>query len=300
MKKKLVYAILLMITGSALAVTDIVTDKEGVSVKQADIDLFLKPAPAKVQSEALNKRVDFAKKVEELYIIKALGAQAKNTPLTVDEQAELDDMLTRFYFDVKVKQLSTQNLPDFGPLAAIQYKANKEKYVEPEQVAVEHILLDTRKKHQEQAALKLAKKLLVQLRKGGDFQALALKYSDDPSVQQNKGQLGFFSKGKMLKEFEDAAYQLKLHELSEPVQTKYGYHILRKYDEKPSAIKEYASVKDEIIAKLKAEYIQSRLTGYYEQTKADNAMKIDEKALDAYIIEKNRRLDAEIKSISEK
>jgi parvulin-like peptidyl-prolyl isomerase len=289
MKKKYVCAALLLMVSGAVA-ADIISDKQGLGVNKADIDLLLKPAPVNVQLEALKQKPKFKEKLEEMYLTKAIAAEVKKTPLSAEEQAELDEMQKMFYFKVKIKQLSEQNLPDFAPLAAAQYKANKEKYVEPEQVAVEHILLDTRQKYKDKEALKLAKNLIAQLKKGADFGALALKYSNDPSVKQNKGQLGFFSKGKMLKEFEDAAYQLKLQELSEPVQTQYGYHILRKYGQKASAIKDFAAVKDEIIAKLKADYVQNRLTDYYEQVKTDNAMQVDEKALDAYIAEKIKQL----------
>jgi peptidyl-prolyl cis-trans isomerase C len=282
----------MLVSGIALAAADVIMDKQGMGVNKDDIELFLKPAPVKVQLEALKKKADFKEKLQEIYLAKAIAAEAKKTPLTADKQAELDEMLRMFYFRVKIDQLSTQNLPDFEPLAALQYKVNKEKYREAEQVAVEHILLDTHKKYKDKEAIKLAEDLIAQLKKGADFGALALKYSDDPTVQQNKGQLGFFPKGKMLKEFEEAAYKLKLHEISQPVETRYGYHVLRKYAQKPSAIKEYAVVKEEIIAKLKDEYIQNRLNDFYEQTKVNNAMKIDEKALDAFIAEKTKQLES--------
>lgn len=294
-KKQMWVFALLLVTGSAWAVADIIVDKQGVGVNKADVDALLKPAPAKVQLNLFKDKSRLEEKIQEVYLTKAVAAQAKQKPLSADEQAQLDEILKLFYFNIKINQLSTENLPDFEPLAAVEYKANKEKYVEPEQVAIEHILLDTRKKYSEGAALKLANKLLGQLKKGADFNALALKYSDDPSVKDNKGQLGFFPKGKMLKEFEDTAFQLKLHELSEPIQTKYGYHILRKYEDKPSVIKPYAAVKDEIIAKLKNEYVQNRLTDYYEQVKRDNAMKVDSSALDAYIAEKTKQLELDMK-----
>lgn len=287
---------LLIAGGAAWASSgDVIVDKQGVGINKFDIDALLKPAPVKVQLEILKRKADLQEKLQELYIAKTVAAEVRSKPLTADEQAQLDETLKMVYFNLKIKQLSEQNLPDFEPLAAVEYKANKEKYVEPEQVAVEHILLETRTKHSDKEALKLAKNIIAQLKKGADFGTLALKYSDDPSVKDNKGQLGFFSKGKMLKAFEDVSYKLKLHEISEPVETKYGFHVLRKYDQKPKGIKEYAAVKDEIIAQIKNDYIHGRLTDFYEKTKVNNAMKIDEKALDAYIVEKTKQLEAEVK-----
>jgi peptidyl-prolyl cis-trans isomerase C len=298
MNKMYVCVAMLLIGGSALAATDIIIDKQGIGINKQEVDAFLKPAPPKIVLDLFKDKAKFEKKLQELYLTKALAEQAKQKPLTPDEQTALDEVLKLFYFNLRIEQLSSENLPDFESLAAVHYKAHKADYIEPERVAVEHILLDTRKKYKDKAALKLAKDIIAQLKKGADFATLALKYSDDPTVKENKGQLGFFSKGGMLQEFEDAAYRLKLQEVSEPVQTKYGYHVLRKYDQKASAVKEYAVVKDEIIAKLKKEYIQNRLTGYYEQVKTDNAMKLDGSALDVYIAEKTKQLTPAKKSPS--
>lgn len=297
MNKKYLSVILLLLasSGAVSAAAELISDKQGVGVDKTEVDAFLKPAPVKIQLDLLKKKADFQQKLQELYLTKAIADSVKKAPLAAEDQAELDTLLQRFYFGVKIKQLSEQDLPDFEPLAALEYKAHKDKYVEPEQVAVEHILLDTREKYKEKEALKLAKTLIAELKKGANFAELALKYSDDPSVKENKGQLGLFSKGKMLKAFEDSAYKLKLNEISAPVETQYGYHVLRKYDQKPQGIRPYAAVKEEIIAQLKSTYVQGRLTDFYAKTKTDNGMKFDDAALDAYITEKTKQLESEMK-----
>lgn len=296
MNKKYLSVILLLLTSSALSAgTELVSDQQGIGLNKTEVDAFLKPAPPKIQLDLLKKKADFQQKLQELYLTKAVADSVKKAPLSNEDQAELDTLLQRFYFGVKMKQLSEQDLPDFEPLAALEYKAHKDKYVEPEQVAVEHILLDTRKKYTEKEALKLAKTIIAELKKGADFGELALKYSDDPSVKENKGQLGLFSKGKMLKAFEDSAYKLKMNEISAPVETQYGYHVLRKYDQKPQGIKPYTAVKEEIIAQLKGTYVQGRLTDFYAKTKTDNGMKFDDAALNAYITDKTKQLELEMK-----
>lgn len=289
----------IVLNGSAIA-ADVIVDKQGISVNQAEVDTLLKQAPPKVQLELMRRKADFKEKLQELYLTKVISEDVKKTPLSTEEQAALDDTLKMFYLNVKIKQLSEQNLPNFEPLAAAEYKANKDKYVEPEQAAVQHILLDTRTKHSEKEAIKLAKNIIAQLKKGVDFATLALKYSDDPDVKANKGQLGFFPKGKMLKAFDDVAFKLKLNEVSEPLETKFGYHVLVKYDQKPSGIKSYEDVKQEIVAKIKDEYIQNRLSDFYTKTKVDNSMKIDEQALDTYIADKSKQLETQLKMPSAK
>lgn len=76
--------------------------------------------------------------------------------------------------------------------------------------------------------------LLKKIDAGEHFEKLALKYSQDPSVRLNKGNLGWFKAYKMVYPFETAAYNLEVGEVSQPVRTQFGYHIIKKNDERPS------------------------------------------------------------------
>ena len=101
-----------------------------------------------------------------------------------------------------------------------------------------------------------AEKLIKKLDKGADFSELAKKNSDDSGSKENGGDLGYFNKGDMVQEFEDAAYSLKVNEYTkEPVKTTYGYHIILKTGEKEKP--KYKEVKDTIITKLTNEKIQN-------------------------------------------
>ena len=71
-----------------------------------------------------------------------------------------------------------------------------------------------------------------QLEGGADFTQMAVQHSQDPQAKENKGRLGFISRGQFFKEFEDAAYSLRPNELSLPVKTKFGYHLIRSYGER--------------------------------------------------------------------
>jgi len=84
------------------------------------------------------------------------------------------------------------------------------------------------------SVLKMALKVKSELESGGDFNALALEYSDDPSAKQNKGDLGYFTALQMVQTFEDAAYTVKPGEVSNPVLTNFGYHIIRVQDRQPN------------------------------------------------------------------
>jgi peptidyl-prolyl cis-trans isomerase C len=89
-------------------------------------------------------------------------------------------------------------------------------------VKASHILVDTQ-------AQALA--LKTRIDRGESFEALAKKYSKCPSGQ-NGGDLGYFERGQMVKEFEDAAFMLPIGQVSDPVHTQFGWHLIKVYDRK--------------------------------------------------------------------
>ena len=121
-------------------------------------------------------------------------------------------------------------------------------------ISAKHILIkvksdtDTEGLSDEEAKKK-AEDLIKQLDDGADFSTLAKENSDDTGSATKGGDLGYFNKGEMVKEFETAAYDLKVNEYTkEPVKTSYGYHIILKTGEKDKA--KLKEVKKDIIEKL--------------------------------------------------
>lgn len=97
-----------------------------------------------------------------------------------------------------------------------------------------------------------AKKVKEELGQGKSFEELAKPYSEDTGSKEKGGDLGFFGAGKMVKEFEDAAYKLKKDEVSEPVKSQFGYHIIKVTDIKEpekSFEQSKADIKKELVAK---------------------------------------------------
>ncbi len=116
-------------------------------------------------------------------------------------------------------------------------------------ISAKHILISTSNGRSEEEAEKEAKEIIKRLDKGEDFSEIAKEKSDDPGSKDNGGDLGYFGKGEMVKEFEDAAYALNVNEYTkEPVKTRYGYHIILKTGQKDKA--ELKDVKDTIIDKI--------------------------------------------------
>lgn len=102
------------------------------------------------------------------------------------------------------------------------------------------------------AALAKAQQALDRIRAGEDFAAVAREMSDDPGSAGQGGDLGYFSRGMMTGNFEDAAFSLKVGELSEPVKSPFGYHIIEVTDIEESDVKPLAEVRDEIADQLRA------------------------------------------------
>ncbi|CAG9612963.1 Foldase protein PrsA 1 [Bacillus rhizoplanae] len=127
--------------------------------------------------------------------------------------------------------------------ASITDKEAKENY-KPE-IKASHILV----KDEE-----TAKKVEAELAQGKSFEDLAKQYSEDTGSKDKGGDLGYFGPGKMVKEFEDAAYKLKKDEVSQPVKSQFGYHIIKVTDIKE--LKPFDQEKDRIKGELVDKKIQ--------------------------------------------
>ncbi len=132
------------------------------------------------------------------------------------------------------------------------YNDNIDKYTVNEQVKAEHILIGTRMpKRTDAEAMKIIKKIQAELKKGKKFEDLAKKYSDDKASAVNGGDLGFFTKDKMVKPFADAAFSMKVGEISKPVKSIYGYHIIKVTDRINRKVDKLTDVKASIESKFK-------------------------------------------------
>ena len=149
------------------------------------------------------------------------------------------------------------------------YDGNPQSFRQPEQVKASHILIKVEPTADEAAKTEARKKITEvqqKLKDGGDFAALAKEYSQGPSSTRG-GDLGYFRRGQMVGPFEDAAFSMKTNEVSDLVETRFGYHIIKVYDKKPEQTLAYADVKDKIAHRLKQEQIEKDATLYVENLK---------------------------------
>ena len=138
------------------------------------------------------------------------------------------------------------------PPADVQrfYNDNLPQYQTPEQIRASHILLNTAGK-EEAAVRKQAEELLQQAKAGADFAALATKFSEDDGTKANGGDLDYFSRGRMVPEFETAAFALEPGQTSDIVRTQYGFHIIKLVDKKPAVTSPFDDVRPQIEEQLK-------------------------------------------------
>jgi foldase protein PrsA len=138
------------------------------------------------------------------------------------------------------------------------FDENKDSFAVAEQIKASHILV---------ADEKTANKVKQKLADGGDFTELAKEYSTDDSTKDLGGELGYFAKGTMVPEFDDAAFELAVGQVSKPVKTEYGYHIIKVEAKKEAKEANYNDSKAEIKATLLDQKIDSEYTTWLENKK---------------------------------
>lgn len=116
------------------------------------------------------------------------------------------------------------------------YVSNKSQFNTPPSVKASHILVDN---------LQKAEEIMNEIKEGLSFEDAAKKYSSCPSSEQG-GDLGYFSSGMMVPEFENTAFEMKIGDISAPVKTQFGYHIIKLFDKKEESIKPLEEIKDQL------------------------------------------------------
>ena len=160
-------------------------------------------------------------------------------------------MLIRKYVDqafVQTAQVTDQAIEDF-------YRDNPETFTRPERVRASHILrqVDMNGPAEEvEKEREILKSLRARVEKGESFGELAREYSSCPSSSQD-GDLGFFGRGEMVKEFEDAAFALEPGEVSDIVETMFGLHLVMLAEKQPEGMVPLEEIKDRLAAHLKQE-----------------------------------------------
>ena len=236
---------------------------------RAEFEQFVAALPDQLKAavNGPNKR----KFVEQYAELEALAQEARHRKL--DQKPAVRELLSLQSDQLLANQLyqdiAAGVKPDDAALKAY-YDEHKSEY---EEAKARHILIRAKgspvplkpgqKELTDEEALAKAKDLREKIVKGADFAALAKAESDDSGSGANGGDLGSFTHGRMVKEFDQAAFTLPVGQVSEPIKTQFGYHIIQV---ESRGAKSYDEVKPQIEAKLKPELAKKAVDELKKQT----------------------------------
>jgi peptidyl-prolyl cis-trans isomerase D len=197
----------------------------------------------------------------------AFVSQVKLTPQAIEEyyKANQKDFTVPTQVKVEYLVLSVDTLaagitPNAEEVKGF-YEQNKGRYGQTEERQASHILLKTEGEKDKAAIKAKAESVLKEAKAAGaDFAALAKKYSQDPGSAVQGGDLGFFGKGAMVKAFEDATFAMKEGEISNLVESEFGFHIIKLMGVKAAKVKPFEEVRAQIEKEFRAQQAQKKFS----------------------------------------
>lgn len=234
----------------------VIATVNGVDIKQSDLDF----AASEVGAQLANYPPDDRRRMLLQFVIEnELMAEAA-TKDSLDSAPTFEDRLKYHrrralrdaYFDKSVRLAVSED-------EAKKLYDEKIAGVKPEEeIHARHILVSTEPE---------AKEIIERLNKGEDFATLAKEKSKDPSAEG--GDLGFFTRGQMLKPFEDAAFALEVGKISEPVQTQFGWHVIKVEEKRTRPLPTFDQVKDTIMSQLQSQKAKDTIKTLHDAAKID-------------------------------
>jgi len=200
--------------------------------------------------------------------------EAAGETLDKVKQGLHDRLAEEHWIDEQVKDKVTVSDAD----AEAFYKKNPDAFHSPEQVRASHILVAVGKDAKpEEVAVKqkAAQDIAARVKKGEDFAKLAKELSEDPSAKQNSGDLDFFTQDKMVPEFSKAAFAMKKDEISDPVRSDFGFHVIKVTDRKDAETVTLEKAKPQLLAYLKQQKKQAEIQKVVEDIRAKADVKIN-------------------------
>ncbi|MGZ3697194.1 MAG: peptidylprolyl isomerase [Bdellovibrionota bacterium] len=187
----------------------------------------------------------------------------------LDQDAEFKDAIDQFKKQFLANRLLSKDLSSkLTDSAAKKYFETHKTRYSTDEVHAQHILVTDEKRAQE---------LIKEAKGGADFQDLAEKNSRDPSAKNNRGDLGFFGRDRMVPEFTDAAFAGQDGEIVGPVKTAYGYHVIKVLEHKIGKNMNFDEVELRVRNDLKAQLVQE----YVEKLKKGAKITVNDKAVEA-------------------
>ncbi len=234
--------------------SNVVAVVNGHEITVDDYKRELKALPPQMQMLVKQDKTIRDKFLDNLVSKEILKIEAKKekVKLSKEQQKKLEDFKNELLINALLdRHLGKIKVSDKE--AAEYYREHKSEFTTPAQVRASHILVQTEKE---------AEDLIKRLKKGADFAKLAQQFSLDHVSAKKGGDLGYFSKDQMVKPFADAAFSLKVGQISKPVKTRFGYHIIKVTDKKRASLQPFPLVKKQIKEKLLREKQQKAFDAF--------------------------------------
>lgn len=228
------------------------------------------------EKQLSNSHVEKAAKDFMLYKILAANAQELGLDQAPEVQKLLEMSQQRVLGGIYLADyLDNLEMPNFELVAQEEYKLNKQQFMRPEMVKAQHILIDF--DGDEETSLARAREIREKIVSAEQsFADLAKEYSSDPSAQNNGGDLGFFDKTRMVPEFSEAAFSLKPGDVSEPVKTQFGWHIIQTLEKRPAKMMAFSEVKDNLMRNAEQRFKQEARSKKLNETLYTPNLKVNE------------------------
>lgn len=257
--------------------TVLLKSDNGIQVTSDDISAELQRMPAEVQTRLLTNPPQMQQLVDNIYLRRAAALDAEKKGMDKDATVKAKVQLARENALGEAWIASVDATVQPTPLALetyarSTYKAESKRFENPTQYHARHILI-MGKTPEDRAK---AEKIMADLKAGANFEEQAKQHSADPGSAAKGGDLGWFPKGRMVKEFDETLDTLKNPgDLSSLVESRFGLHIIKLEGRKPAHMKEYSEVREQLHAearnKLLKEAREAAIGKLQAQAKGDPA-----------------------------
>jgi len=241
------------------------------------------------KTQVLNQLVEYQQKLQ--------AARSMKLDRDAEILNEVDSQKKRMLYSNYYERVIVDSIID---LNAVQEYLDKIK----EEVKASHVLITfkgtrgSQKDRTKDEAEQLAKEISAQARSGVSLAELAQKYSEDPSAQSNNGDLGYFTWGQMTDPFQRAAFALNISEISDPVLTEFGYHVIKLEDRRPNPfydpknlLEPTLQIKRQLYS-VKSDEGMQRWNKHIENVKKQLTFKIEADGIDEVIVITGEKRDA--------
>lgn len=281
LRKKLVITIITALVGLAIIAGILLSTKDSVVAKVGDasisedelqqtlldqygadaLDVLITNKLIELEADKQEITVSDEEVEEELATLaESYGGETALEEAVVASGSTMDDVREDIINYIKTEKLLEPRIEITDEELQTYFDENKDTFATTEQVQASHILV---------ADEATANEVKSKLDAGEDFSELAKEYSTDTTTAESGGDLGYFSSGDMVAEFEEVAFALGVNEISTPVKTEYGYHIIKVVDHQEAKEANFEDSKEEIKNTLMNEKMSTEYTVWLEELKEE-------------------------------